>query len=436
MNTFTAFVVGLLQAALSLLGFTQVHPEIPQTTRDQAQHVAQQATTQATNALNPASTQATKTLSSAPNIQNEWKTYTNKKFGYSIRYPGGWIVESDMPIMDSVNKIRSSVAIHAPDNSLGISVTVNDKKSMIPYESLSTEKIIIDSVERTAYIFPNGYEFCDTHKDDCSFFIIPIYRDEVWYEIHARGNARVISEQWKDILASFVFVSGADVSESDISVPGMSKYTDSDFGFSFWYPSGWKVTNISQTGRGMFAETIDRAGNFSEGRIFIQGDGVEIDIDKIHSEERTYNVNPGACGYCAPVKYFFDTTLHQWMRQYPEGIGGAPDVPQAQFEQSKLPLPADVSHNTMGGLHMFNPGQRENAVIIPLSARNFLAVRGVTYTAECASGCAVDGGIYRKGDAVLLAETILATDSSVATPVSPSEQVVTIKAEKQAYIGQ
>lgn len=25
------------------------------------------------------------------------------------------------------------------------------------------------------------------------------------------------------------------------AVPGMSKYTDSDFGFSFWYPSGWKI---------------------------------------------------------------------------------------------------------------------------------------------------------------------------------------------------
>jgi len=28
---------------------------------------------------------------------------------------------------------------------------------------------------------------------------------------------------------------------STVSVPGMSKYTDTEFGFSFWYPSGWKV---------------------------------------------------------------------------------------------------------------------------------------------------------------------------------------------------
>jgi len=29
--------------------------------------------------------------------------------------------------------------------------------------------------------------------------------------------------------------------QSSISVPGMSKYTDPDLGFSFWYPSGWSI---------------------------------------------------------------------------------------------------------------------------------------------------------------------------------------------------
>jgi len=30
-------------------------------------------------------------------------------------------------------------------------------------------------------------------------------------------------------------------SAQSISVPGMSEYTDSNFGFSFWYPSSWSV---------------------------------------------------------------------------------------------------------------------------------------------------------------------------------------------------
>lgn len=39
-------------------------------------------------------------------------------------------------------------------------------------------------------------------------------------------------------------------SSQPTSVTGMSKYADSEFGFSFWYPSGWKVTkeNVPTTG--------------------------------------------------------------------------------------------------------------------------------------------------------------------------------------------
>ena len=59
MNSIFGFAVGLLQAALSLLGFVQQHPELPQASKDQAQIVAQQAITQATNAL--ASKQTTTT---------------------------------------------------------------------------------------------------------------------------------------------------------------------------------------------------------------------------------------------------------------------------------------------------------------------------------------------------------------------------------------
>ena len=51
MSSVLAFAVGLLQSALALLGFVQAHPELPQSSRDQAQVIARQAITQATNAL-------------------------------------------------------------------------------------------------------------------------------------------------------------------------------------------------------------------------------------------------------------------------------------------------------------------------------------------------------------------------------------------------
>src|SRR3989344_3109187 len=51
MNQILGFVVGLLQSALSLLGFVQTHPDLPQASKDQANQVAQQAITQATTLL-------------------------------------------------------------------------------------------------------------------------------------------------------------------------------------------------------------------------------------------------------------------------------------------------------------------------------------------------------------------------------------------------
>lgn len=50
-DTTFSFAIGLLTAALSLMGFVQQHPELPQASRDQAQQVAQEAVTQANQTL-------------------------------------------------------------------------------------------------------------------------------------------------------------------------------------------------------------------------------------------------------------------------------------------------------------------------------------------------------------------------------------------------
>jgi len=97
---------------------------------------------------------------------------------------------------------------------------------------------------------------------------------------------------------------------------------------------------------------------------------------------------------------------------------------ESQFQQTKIPKPADVSFNTMGGLHIFSTLQKENASIIPLSAQHFLIVGEYS-------------GQNPTNDIELpLVKTIVATDSSVATPVSVAEQIQTIQAAKDAYSGQ
>lgn len=64
--------------------------------------------------------------------------------------------------------------------------------------------------------------------------------------------------------------------------------------------------------------------------------------------------------------------------------------------------------------------------VIPLSAHNFLMVD--------AAPAGIGGGAF--GTQNYLAKTILATDPSVATPVSVAEQIKAIQVEKDAYAGQ
>lgn len=373
MNSIIGFVVGLLQTTLSLLGFVQQHPEIPPAQQQQVQEVAQQAVTQATQTLNQ------------QNPQNQSNS-------------------SELRATPTVGSAPLSVVFSTsalPDCPAGnLSCLNRDNGPEID--------------------FGDGSHTSQSYGESFSH----IYKNPGTYSVQ-----EISVTTGKTFAKTMITVKGT---QGDISVPGMEKYTDSDFGFSFWYPSGWTVTNLSETGPGMFAGSTDRAGNLLKGRLVVRGDDVEIDIDKIHSDEKKYNVNPGPCGYCGPLTYYFDTSLHSWMKVYPDGPNGAPDATPETVAAAKVPKTADISNNTMGGLHIFSTEQKESAAIVPISARDFLFVEGVTYGARCAGACAADV----KGAAQYITRTITATDPSVATPVSPTEQTATIQAEKNAYTGQ
>ena len=214
--------------------------------------------------------------------------------------------------------------------------------------------------------------------------------------------------------------------DSSVSVPGMSKYTDADFGFSFWYPSEWKVTTVTTNDPylypgGMIKKWVlvgplnnDR-GQYTEG----------FSIAEYNSPEMTITDTISACpmGVCRDTtRYYFDASAHTWMMQYPNGTHSERDG--SYVLQPGTTRPADVSNNTMGGLHIFIAGTKADARIIPLSAHNFLVVSPNGY------------GVYGQGQINAFAKTILATDPTVATPGSAAEQTATIQAEKSAYTSQ
>lgn len=154
MDSVFSFVVGLLTAAMSLLGFVQQHPELPQSSRDQAQQIAQQAIMQATNALNTAPTQTTQTqnITSTPlttTTQTGTKTYTNSQYGFSFQYP------SNLSVI-SPGKVYGEYSFHAFATQ-SVAGVVSGPKSFSVYVSSNPNDISNCLSVRADYSLP-GYE--------------------------------------------------------------------------------------------------------------------------------------------------------------------------------------------------------------------------------------------------------------------------------------
>lgn len=159
--------------------------------------------------------------------------------------------------------------------------------------------------------------------------------------------------------------------QSQIVVPGMSKYTDAASGYSFWYPSSWKVTEEPVAGP-------DSSGWFQGGKVVKalrvdnhdqSGDvppGVTIEVFSSTSHSITEMGADSANPVGVNQKYFFDETKRIWMYA---ALSEMPDGrPPSQF-------PADVSHRTIGGLPIFSGAARHGAdSIVPLSRDTFLVL--------------------------------------------------------------
>jgi hypothetical protein len=191
----------------------------------------------------------------------------------------------------------------------------------------------------------------------------------------------------------------------------MSQYTDASFGFSFWYPASWTVKEETYddpshpySGGSVIKSLIIAPPGAASGEPIHLREFVSSETEVIDSSQRAPSEE-------APylIRYYFDKEQHLWMTE----------TKMQPADKWSSPKAADISDNTMGGLHLFAGTARFAAdTIIPLSAKNFVI-------AEFGNG---DGG----GQAPLAA-TIVALSPAVATPVSKDEQIKAIRAEGVAY---
>jgi hypothetical protein len=211
-------------------------------------------------------------------------------------------------------------------------------------------------------------------------------------------------------IVALLFLGGSAASagtpQTAISVPGMAQYTDVSFGFSFWYPATWTVKE----------EIYDNASSPYSGGSVVKSLAVSPPeterLDPIHlrefvsSDKDVIDSSQRAPSEEAPysIRYFFDEEQHLWMAE----------TKMEPADKWSLPKAADISDNTMGGLHLFSGTARFGAdTIIPLSAKEFV----------------IADNANAGDDQARLAATIVALDPAVADPVSKDEQVDTIRAE-------
>ena len=204
------------------------------------------------------------------------------------------------------------------------------------------------------------------------------------------------------------------------TVPGMTKYTDTSFGFSFWYPTGWQVTSVQKS------DTTTYVGGTILKEITLKSNtdtDKTMTVSEFTSPSRSITDNaesgcPG--GHCSTTfRFYFDVSKGSWMYEIPFGVdpesGGGRTIAPGTIQY------ADVSNNTMGGLHIFNAGFRFADMIVPLSAHNFVVVSDEPLTI---------GPNFKK----FLTETIVALDPAVAVQKDVETEIATIQAEAKAYL--
>ncbi len=212
--------------------------------------------------------------------------------------------------------------------------------------------------------------------------------------------------------------------QTKTAVPGMSRFTDTRFGFSFWYPSAWKVMDepvADPTRNGWFPDaTIVKELEIRNPRATDDQDqpaGVMIQelLAPRGLTELGRSKSPSPVG--VDQKIFFDSGTRRWMfATLTESPDGSPPATS----------PAVITRRTIGGLPIFCGAVRGGAeTIVPLNGSHFLAVRSL-----------VDPG--NDDSHAYVAATVVATDPGAGQRASEQalEQAVRREGIKLRAIGE
>lgn len=148
-------------------------------------------------------------LGFSPEAIAGWSAYRNEEHGFEMRYPPHWSVEERGAVMAGPNRIRSITYFAYNGYQVFLSVDENEPQ---PYIFLTPTRALVDmgGIPAIAYIHPKGYECYNAGEEgqvlDCSFFVVPVRKDAIWYRFGAAGNAREVKGIYAAILSTFRFI--------------------------------------------------------------------------------------------------------------------------------------------------------------------------------------------------------------------------------------
>ena|ERR1035441_3109036 len=192
--------------------------------------------------------------------------------------------------------------------------------------------------------------------------------------------------------------------ESQSTASGMSKYVDTRFGFSFWYPTAWTVTQEpvdDPTDEGWIrGGTIVRRLRINESA---EDDFPSIVVEELSTprgfliELGAHSANPAG----ADQKFFFDQRTHTWMDAM---LSKPPDGGR------RSTTPAALRGKTMGGLPILTGAGRGVDVIVPIDPKHLVELETMgsdRYEEDVAATIMANGaGARGQGGAEAQADTI------------------------------
>lgn len=137
----------------------------------------------------------------------DWKTYTNSKYEYEFKYPAQWTFLDEGADFEYHNRILSMISVS--NNTYKFGVWVDENKPPVVFSSPDRIPVKVSGIPATAYVFPQGAEcgglYSQKTPEECSFFEVPILKNNLWYRLGAVGNAQNLNNIYGQILSTFTF---------------------------------------------------------------------------------------------------------------------------------------------------------------------------------------------------------------------------------------